>query len=148
MAELPIEYAVSLDRAGSGEAHLESGRRPVLGVGPPPEFGGTDLGWSPEHLLVAAVASCMMATYYAAAERARMPISAYACRAVGVLGATDRHVAFTAIRLSIEVRVLGGDVARARALVDKARERCFVASSLRCPVDVIAEVVALSLIHI
>src|SRR5688572_5492754 len=40
-----------------------SGNRMPLVFGPPPEFGGTEATWSPEHLLAAAVSSCYTNTF-------------------------------------------------------------------------------------
>ncbi len=72
MSRFPIEYEVELSRTGSEPAALSSGHRPRVVTGPPPEFGGNDTWWSPEHLLVAAAASCMTATFYSMAERVGM----------------------------------------------------------------------------
>lgn len=38
----------------------------------PPEFGGPERTWSPEHLFVAAVSSCLMTTFRAIAEMSEL----------------------------------------------------------------------------
>lgn len=142
MSKLPIDYEVQVHKGAVTLFELAAAHRPTLLVGPPPEFGGTDTSWSPEHLLVAAAATCFGATYFALAERARLPIGRYDCRARGTLGKGADGVAFLGIRLDVSVEVVVGDVERARALIATAKRQCFVASSLRCPVEVEARVVA------
>lgn len=140
MSRFPIPYEVELDRSGTAPMALTAGQRPVLVAGPPPEFGGTDTWWSPEHLLVAATASCMTATYYAMAERIGLHVVAFKCKGRGVLDKSEGGVSFTAIELDVELMVAQGDVTRARKLLDDAKARCFVASSLRAPVSLVAQV--------
>jgi len=140
MSRFPIEYEIELAKSGSDPAALTSGHRPRVLTGPPPEFGGTDTWWSPEHLLVAAAASCMTATFYSMAERVGMHVGTFRCRGKGILDRSDKTIAFTSIVLAVDVTVAQGDVTRARALLDDAKARCFVANSLRATVELIAEV--------
>ena len=42
------------------------------------------------------------------------------------------------MRLEVDVTVVADDVERVRALLVVAKNRCFVANSLRCPVEVTA----------
>lgn len=81
MPRFPIEYAIEVHKNDGSPMELAAGHRPRLIVGPPPEFDGSDVWWSPEHLLVSALASCMTATFYAAAAHATLRIGAYRCRA-------------------------------------------------------------------
>ena len=64
------------------------------------------------------------------------------CRATGTLGRTTDGVAFTSIDLALVLSVLVDDADRARKLVDDAKRNCLVAKSIRCPVEVTAEVTA------
>ena len=57
---------------------------PAVTVASPPEFGGPGGLWSPEHLFVAALASCYMTTYLAIAERSRLEVAGLAVPAVVV----------------------------------------------------------------
>jgi organic hydroperoxide reductase OsmC/OhrA len=43
---------------------MSSGKRIPIKVTPPPEFGGSDMDWSPEHLLAASLASCYSNTFF------------------------------------------------------------------------------------
>ena len=142
MPRFPIEYAVELNKNDGNPMEVSAAHRPRLVVGPPPEFGGSDVWWSPEHLLVAALSSCMTATFTALADRAGLQVGTYRCQARGILDRVDGQIAFAAMHLEVEITVLGDDVERTRALVDEAKTRCFVAGSLRCPVNLTATVTA------
>lgn len=55
-------------------------------VATPPEFSGGMAGiWSPEHLFVAAAASCFMTTFLAVAEKSRLEFISFSCKASGIL---------------------------------------------------------------
>jgi organic hydroperoxide reductase OsmC/OhrA len=142
MPRFPLEYGVELHKNDGEPMELSSGNRPRLITGPPFELGGSDAWWSPEHLLVSAVASCMSATFFALATRAKIHVGAYRCRANGVIDRIDGHVAFTSVHLAIDVRALADDVQRTRNVIEEAKKHCFVATSLRCPVDIVANVTA------
>lgn len=136
----PIEYSVEVEKAAATPFVVRAPHRPEIAAGPPPEFGGSDQWWSPEHFLVAAASSCYVATFEAAARSMDLPIGALRCRAKGILGRLPDGVSFTSINLLIDLTVVPGDVERARKLVNDTIARCFVARSLKCPVDVVAEV--------
>lgn len=142
MPRFPIEYAIELHKNDGGPMEVSAAHRPHLVVGPPPEFGGSDALWSPEHLLVAALASCMTSTFTALADRAAVRVGSYKCQAHGILDRVEGRIAFASMHLAVEIRVLGDDVERTRALVEDAKSHCFVAASLRCPVVLTATVTA------
>ena len=53
-------------------------------VATPPEFANGMPGiWSPEHLFVAAVNSCLMTTYLAIADNSKLPFVSFSSRATG-----------------------------------------------------------------
>lgn len=136
----PIEYAVEVEKAVDTPLVLHAPHRPEIAAGPPPEFGGSDRWWSPEHFLVAAAASCFVATFEAAARSMDLPVGALRCRAKGVLGRVPDGVSFTSIVLTVDLTVVPGDVGRAKKLIADTPAKCFVARSLKCPVEVVAEV--------
>lgn len=142
MARFPIEYEVVVEKGAHAPLEVRAGHRPRIDAGAPPDFGGTDAWWSPEHLLVSAVATCYGATFFAGAERAGLRIGAYRCVAEGTLDRTAGGVAFASVRLALAVRVVADDAERARRLALETKERCFVARSLACPVTVSVDVTA------
>jgi organic hydroperoxide reductase OsmC/OhrA len=137
----PITYEVELHKVDGEPMELSSGNRPHIVAGPPVEFGGGDAWWSPEHLLVSAAAGCFTATFLSLAQRAELRVGSVRCRADGVLDrVSGGTIGFVSIRLAVVAHVLAGDVARTRAVLEDAKKHCFVANSLRCPVELAAEV--------
>ncbi len=72
MQSFPHLYDVQLAARATGDAVLSSQDLPDLLVAPPPEFDGPGGTWSPEHLLLAAVESCLLLTWRARARHARL----------------------------------------------------------------------------
>jgi organic hydroperoxide reductase OsmC/OhrA len=127
----PLVYEVTVD---SGV--LLAGPRPPLAFGPPPEFGGDAHVWTPEHLLVSATASCFLETFHAIAKRAGLAYGHPTCRASRTL----ERGGFSSVELFVEVAVAEGDVDRAQKLLVDAKSRCFVANTLKCPVELRVEI--------
>lgn len=136
----PITYEIDLEKHDGDPAAIASGARPRILCGPPPEFDGSDAWWSPEQLLVSATAACFTATFSALATHAKLRVGEFRCHARGTLSRVNATIAFSSIELRVSMRVLDDDVGRARLLVADAKARCFVANSLRCPVEVTAEI--------
>ena len=110
----PIEYDVEVEKAALSPQLVRAPHRPEIAAGPPPDFGGSDTWWSPEHMFVAAVASCFVATFESAARAADLPLGALRCRAKGMLGRLPDGVSFTSIHLLVDLHVVPDDVERAR----------------------------------
>lgn len=130
----PHRYEVKLSWPGQGTAVLEAAARPPIEGGAPPEFGGRDSWWSPEHLLLSSLSLCLMTTFEALARKARLPVLGYACRAEAVLDRTQTGLAFTGLGLRVDVEVAAGDEERTRALLASAKKHCLVANALAIPV--------------
>lgn len=131
MSRFPLEYAVEVDAAV-----LLAGARPPIAFGPPPEFGGDAHVWSPEHLLVSATAACFLETFHAMAKKAGLAYGHPTCRAKGTLERTG----FTSMELFVDVAVADVDAERAQKLLVDAKSRCFVANTLKCPVELRTEI--------
>lgn len=101
----------------------------------PPEFLGEAGRWTPEHFLVAAVASCFVSTFSGMAEKSRLGFAFFNLDAEGVLGNEDGTWSFTEIKLQPVVSVLKEeDRDRAIRLLEKAEKSCLIARSLKCKV--------------
>ena len=140
MPRFPVEYQVDLERMPAGVVELRAANRPPITVGAPPEFGGSDLWWSPEHLFTSAVAACFTETFFAAASREKLQVGELLCRATAALTRTTEATAFTSVHLAVRARVESDDVDRTRRLLDHAKEHCFVARSIRAPVSLSVEI--------
>ena len=130
------EYRVNAFAAGgrNGVVHAE-GVLPCISFSAPPEFLGEPGRWTPEHFLVAAVASCFVSTFSGIAERSRLEFASFKLDAEGVLGNEDGIWRFTEIKLRPVVTVLKEeDRDLAIRLLEKAEKSCLVARSLQCKV--------------
>ena len=106
-----------------------------ISFSPPPEFLGEPGRWTPEHFLVAAVASCFVSTFSGMAEKSRLGFAFFNLDAEGVLGNEDGTWRFTEIKLQPVVSVLKEeDRDRAIRLLEKAEKSCLIARSLKCKV--------------
>ena len=128
------EYPVNLRWTGDKQGVAESDDRlPELGIAAPPEFGGPQHEWTPEHLLVASVASCFMTTFLAIAGNSRLEIDELEVPAVGELVRDpDRRYSIASIELRPRILVTDEkDRAKAERIAHKADEACLISRSLR-----------------
>ena len=128
------EYRIKAVGAGgrNGVVHAE-GISPSISFSPPPEFLGELGRWTPEHFLVAAVASCFVSTFSGIAEKSRFEFVSFQLDAEGVLGNEDGIWRFTEIKLRPVVTILKEeDHDRVIRLLEKAEKSCLIARSLQC----------------
>jgi peroxiredoxin-like protein len=97
----------------------------------PPEFGGEAGLWTPEHLLLAAAASCFVATFRGVAAASRLEFHDIDVRVEGVIEKQEGSLRFTKVILQPEVILIHeADCARARLLLEKAQRVCLITHSL------------------
>jgi organic hydroperoxide reductase OsmC/OhrA len=136
IAPFPHHYEVSVRSTGAGQGIASANGR-ALTCGPPPQFGGQPSWWSPEELLIASAALCLMTTFDALAARERLEVSHYESRAEGVLDKTREGILFTSITLHVDVDVAAAsDVARAERVLAAAHRYCIVSNALKPSVQV------------
>lgn len=102
----------------------------------PPEFQGEPGLWTPEHLLVASVATCFLATFRAIAENSRLHVVRLEVEAEGVLEKQEGGFRFT--RVVVRPRLTIADAAdqeRAQRLLEKAERACLISRSLSSQVE-------------
>jgi peroxiredoxin-like protein len=109
--------------------------KPDVQVATPPEFKGHDGIWSPEDLFVASANVCLMTTFLAVAERAGLAFSSYESTAEGRLELVEGKFQFTTIRIRPIITVQsGGDVDKAKELIEKAEHNCLISNSMKATV--------------
>ena len=144
MQEFPHHYAVTVAATPDGDVQLGADDVPVLKTATPPEFDGPGDQWSPEALLVGAVADCFALTFRGIAKRSNLPWTSLECDATGTLDRQDGVVRFTGIHLHASLRVPPGvDADLAARLLQKAEDRCLVSRSLIAPVHLESRVTVL-----
>jgi peroxiredoxin-like protein len=130
------EYRVNAFGAGgrNGVIHAE-GVLSSISFSAPPEFLGEPGRWTPEHFLVAAVASCFVSTFSGIAEKSRFEFVSLHLDAEGMLSNEDSTWRFTEIKLRPVVTILKEeDRDRAIRLLEKAEKSCLIARSLQCKI--------------
>ena len=132
MQAFPHHYSVAASAAPQGDVAVESNRLADIRSAPPAEFGGPGDRWSPETLLVAAVADCFVLTFRAIAAVSRFPWISLSCHVTGTVDRIDRVTQFTELRVHARLRLSqGGKEDQARRMLTKAEETCLVTNSLK-----------------
>lgn len=100
--------------------------------GPPKEFGGSGNEWSPEDLLVAAVADCFALSFKAISAASKYTWTELSCEVTGTLDKVERATQFTALKIRATLKVpADSDVERAKRLLEKSEQTCFITNSLK-----------------
>jgi peroxiredoxin-like protein len=126
------DYPLHLESTGPKTGMLTSDEGlPKLDVASPPEFGGPAGTWSPEHLFVAAVSSCLMTTFRAIAAMSNLDIVDYADDPVGHLVREESLFRFESVTLRPKVVISDPDkVDKAWRLLEKAERACLISRSV------------------
>lgn len=136
---------------GTGTSSYRSYRRDhvISGAGKPPipgssdpSFRGDATRYNPEELLVGALSSCHMLWYLHVCAVNHVTVLEYADTATGFMDeAGDGSGEFVRVVLRPVVKISrGGDVAKARALHAEAHRFCFIARSVKFPVEIAPEI--------
>jgi len=102
-------------------------------VATPPGFPkGIEGIWSPEHLLVGAVSSCLMTTFLAIAENSKLPFVNFECKAIGKLEKVDTKLMMSEIVL-LPVVTISNDSDKEKALrvLQKSEAACVISNSVK-----------------
>jgi len=123
---------------GGHEGHVRMGNGPEMGFSAPPQSHGRAGVLTPEDAFVAAANTCIMMMFIWAAERFKLQLQSYECRAEGrKLIELDRTEIFTDLHFwpNIRVAAAGEDrslvEARTRRALDAAQKYSLVANSVK-----------------
>jgi peroxiredoxin-like protein len=132
MQGFPHRYSVAANAGAEGAVALESARLPALTSAPPAEFDGPGDQWSPETLLVAAMADCFVLTFRAIARASKLSWLSLRCDVEGTLDRVERVTQFTSFRVRASLRVpAGANEEQARRLLARAEQSCLITNSLK-----------------
>ena len=106
----------------------------------PVEFKGESGHWTPEHFLVAAVASCFVVTFSAMAEASNLNFLGLDITVEGKLRKVDGRLGFAEMIIRPALTVANEDQERGNRLLERAEQGCLIARSLLCPVTMEAVV--------
>ena len=131
MQPYPHHYAVSAAARSTGNVRLTAPDVVPIESAPPREYDGPGGQWSPESLLVAAVADCFVLSFRAIARASKLDWLELSCDAVGILDQADGVTRFTRFDVEAGLTVPAGtDEAKATRLMQKAEQVCLITNSL------------------
>jgi peroxiredoxin-like protein len=132
MHPFPHRYRTTARAQSEGDVTISGAGLPDISSAPPAEFGGPGDQWSPESLLVAAVADCFILSFRAIARASKLEWTALECEVSGTLDRPDRVTQFTQMDVSAALTVPPGtDVEKAEKLLHKAEQSCLISNSLK-----------------
>lgn len=141
MQDFPHLYRTRARSTAEGTVQLAGSDLPTLETSSPPEFGGPGGYWSPEALLLGAVADCFSLTFRAVARASKLTWKDLDCEAEGTLDRVERITRFTTITVKARLSVpTGTDPDKARRALEKAESACLITNSLNTEVHLEAEV--------
>jgi organic hydroperoxide reductase OsmC/OhrA len=99
----------------------------------PPEFPkGIKEKWTPEHLFVAAVNSCLMSTFLLVAENSKFQFISFESNAVGKIEKVDGKFAVTEIVLKPTLIIPSTqNETKAKRVLEMSEKACAIANSIK-----------------
>ena len=141
MDPFPHHYRVTATGEAEGPVQVSGDALPLIQTAPPAEFGGPGDAWSPEALLVAAVADCYILSFRAVASASKFERLALSCEPSGILDRQDKITRFTEIVNRVRLKVASGTSEEtASRLLHKAEDVCLVSNSLNAAVRLDIEI--------
>jgi peroxiredoxin-like protein len=131
MQNLPHHYKVAATAAPEGDVNLTSDNLEPIPSLPPAEFGGPGNRWSPETLLIAAVADCFMLSFRAIARASKLSWISLKCEVEGTLERSEGTMKFTEFVINATLEVAKDtNEDRANRILEKAEASCLITNSL------------------
>lgn len=126
-----------------GERALESApHRPDLNVSGPPEFGGPDGQWTPEHLMLASIEACLLMTAMYFITKGKIGLTSYESATKGILEKTANGLRYTSIQIGIRAVVAAeADRAALQKAVESAEKYCPMSAAVNVPLRVTVDAV-------
>ena len=138
----PIIFTTDLHWSGDRFGIVSSSSLRSFLVSTPPEFGGPEGEWSPEHLFLSSITSCFMSTYLVFVNKMKIDNTGFECTATGQVEIVDGKYKFTYIHIYPKAFVGNDvDVERAKVAMEKAKKYCLISNSVNAEIVQHAEVV-------
>jgi organic hydroperoxide reductase OsmC/OhrA len=138
----PIVFAIDLRWSGDKRGIVSSHSLKPFSVSTPPEFGGPEGEWSPEHLFLSSITSCFMSTYLVFVNKMKIENTGFECTATGQVERIDGKYKFTYIHIYPKAFVGNdADVEIAKVAMEKAKKYCLISNSVNAVIVQHPEVV-------
>ncbi len=111
-------------------------------VATPPEFpGGVEGIWSPEHLFVASVGSCLMTSFTAIADYSKFEYESLKVKTYGTMSKVDGKFVMSKITLKPVLTITDENYEKkALRLLEKAEQICLISRSIKSEIEFEPEV--------
>jgi len=137
MHPLPHSYRAAATAGPAGLITLSSPGLVDLASAPPTEFDGPGDRWSPETLVTAAVADCLILTFRAIASASKLEWTSIRCEVEGKLERIDNVMRFSRFDTVATLEIPSGvEEARARRVMEKSERGCIISASLKAEAHV------------
>ena len=131
----PIIFTTDLHWSGDKFGIVSSPSLKSMSVSAPPEFGGPEGEWSPEHLFLSSITSCFMSTYLVFVDKMKIEHTGFECTATGQVELVDGKYKFTFIHLYPKAFVSNNaDIEKARVALAKAKKYCLISNSINAEI--------------
>lgn len=138
----PIIFTTDLHWSGDRLGIVSSSSLRSFSVSTSPEFGGPEGEWSPEHLFLSSITSCIMSTYLVFVNKMKIENTGFECTATGQVEIVDGKYKFTYIHIYPKVFVGNDtDVERAKVAMEKTKKYCLISNSINAEIVQHPEVV-------
>jgi peroxiredoxin-like protein len=142
MQELPHSYSVMVEGEPEGSLSAANEHLPTIKVAAPAAFDGPGDQWSPEELLMAAIANCLVLSFRAIARASKLEWTSIACEANGELERLDRKMLFTRVVSRVSLRIPSAEhKEKAEKLLHKAEETCLVSNSMAVERELVCDII-------
>jgi len=132
MRDLPHNYVVSASAEGAKNVTVSADGLPDLETAGPPQFGGPGDVWSPEAMLVGAVANCFILSFRAIARKAKLDWLTLECEVDGELDKPEKFTQFTGFRVMAQLTITDEKYRKkADVILEKAEKYCLISNSLK-----------------
>jgi organic hydroperoxide reductase OsmC/OhrA len=142
MEKLPHQYCVRVQGSPQSTLEAHADNLPPIQVAPPAKFDGPGDKWSPEELLMASLANCLILSFRPIAKASNFDWLTLECTSNGTLDKVGHKIQFTSVQTKVRLTVPSAkQIEKAKRLLNKAEETCFISNTLSCPSHLESEIV-------
>jgi organic hydroperoxide reductase OsmC/OhrA len=137
-------YEVNLKWTGKTKGILSSTILPKeIEVATPPEYHkGMEGIWSPEHLLIASINSCLMSTFLTVAENSKLDFLSYESKSICTVELIKGKYTLTEIVLKPKVVIpYSQKPERAKHILEMSKNVCLISNAIKTPIRLDPEII-------
>lgn len=135
-----FRYSAGVVWTAGRNGRASAAGKPDITVGSPPEFRGEEGVWSPEHLFISSLSTCLMLTFLAMAERRNVEVEAYSSDAEALLENVEGKYQVTTVTVHPKITLKSADgLEAAREIAGRMEANCFISNSIKSRIDLQAE---------